>query len=207
MKFLLNLEAVARAKLRTGSGVADAVKAQVELGKLEDQLKSMNELQKPIALKFNAVLNRPLNADLPWPQSAVITPIVIDEEELFDSLTTNNPELKALDYKRAKEEVSIELAKKDFYPDFMLGLEYVVTDDAINSTRDSGKDPVVAMFSINLPIWRGKYKAALNEAKSRYSTVENQRSNACESITSGIKNGPPTISVTQNEKSICSKIH
>ena len=187
MKLLLNLEAVARAKLRTGSGVADAVKAQVELGKLEDQLKSMNELQEPIALKFNSILNHPLNTDLPWPQSVELTPVIIVEEELFESLTTNNPELKALDYKKAKEEVSIELAKKDFYPDFMLGLDYVVTDDAINPTSDSGKDPVMAMFSINLPIWRKKYRATLNEAKSRYSTAENQRSNAENQLLADLK--------------------
>ena len=187
MKLLLNLEAVARAKLRSGSGVADAVKAQVELGKLEDKLKSMNELREPIALKFNAILNRPLNADVPWPQSAEVTPVTIVEEELFDSLTTNNPELRALDYQKAKEEVSTELAKKNFYPDFMLGLDYVVTDDAINPTSDSGKDPVMAMFSINLPIWRGKYKAALNEAKSRYSTAENQRYNAENQILADLK--------------------
>ena len=187
MKLLLNLEAVARAKLRTGSGLADAVKAQVELGKLEDQLKSMNELQEPIALKFNTVLDRPLNADLPWPRSAGITPVIIVEEELFDSLITNNPELKALDYQKAKEEVSIELAKKDFYPDFTLGLDYVVTDDAINPTRDSGKDPVMAMFSINLPIWRSKYKAALNEAKSRYSTAESERVNAGNQLQADLK--------------------
>ena len=187
MKLLLNLEAVARAKLRSGSGVADAVKAQVELGKLEDQLKSMKELREPIALKFNAILNRPLNSDLPWPQSAEVTPVTIVEEELFNSLTTNNPELKALDFQKAKEDVSIELAKKDFYPDFMLGLDYVVTDDAINPTSDSGKDPVMAMFSINLPIWRGKYKAALKEAKSRYSTAENKRYNAENQLLADLK--------------------
>ena len=187
MKLLLNLEAVARAKLRSGSGVADAVKAQVELGKLEDQLKSMNELREPIALKFNAILNRPLNSDVPWPQSAEVTPVTIVEEEIFNSLTTNNPKLKALDYQKAKEDVSIELAKKGFYPDFMLGLDYVVTDDAINPTSDSGKDPVMAMLSINLPIWRGKYKAALNEAKSRYSIAENQRYNAENQLLADLK--------------------
>ena len=187
MKLLLNLEAVARAKLRTGSGVADAVKAQVELGKLEDELKSMNELQEPIAVKFNTILNRPLDAELPWPQSPEATPVAIVEEELFDSLIANNPELKALDYKKAKEEVSIELAKKDFYPDFMVGLDYVVTDDAINPASDSGKDPVMAMFSINLPIWRNKYRAALNEARTRYSTAENERSNAENQLQADLK--------------------
>ena len=206
MNLLLNLEAVARAKLRSGSGVADAVKAQVELGKLEDQLKSMNELHEPIALKFNAVLNRPLNADFPRPHSAPVTAVTIVEEELFDSLLTNNPELKALEYKKAKEEVSIELAKKDFYPDLMLGLDYVVTDEAINPTSDGGKDPVMAMFSINLPICGVNIGAHLT--KQNHGILQQKTSGLTRRINyKRILKWLTTISVMLSEKSICSKTH
>lgn len=177
MKLLTNLEVVARSKYRAGDTLSAMVQAQVELGKLEDQLNTLKDLKEPLALKFNAILDRPLTADLPRPRSVVITPISINEDDLFEFLATTNPELKKLDYQKAREHASIRLAKKDFYPDFMFGLETVVTDDAINSTSDSGKDPVIAMFSINIPIWRNKYKAAQLEAESRYSAVDHVQIN------------------------------
>ena len=42
-------------------------------------------------------------------------------------------------------------------------------------TADSGKDPVMATVSINLPLWRGKYQAAQREALYRRSAFEEQR--------------------------------
>ena len=46
-------------------------------------------------------------------------------------------------------------------------------------TRDSGKDPVMLMFSLNVPIWRQSYKAAEIQAraiarKTRYQKTEVQ---------------------------------
>ena len=59
------------------------------------------------------------------------------------------------------------MAKKKFYPDINLGLDWIQTDNARSSdTDDSGKDPIVAMVSINLPIWGDSYKAAYRQAKA-----------------------------------------
>ncbi len=171
MELLKNLEAVARAKYRTGAGLSDTIQAQVELGKLDDQLNTLLDLKKPLAIKFNAVLNRPFQLDLAWPESVVIELVFLEENTLTELLSKHNPELKMLDFNLEKERHKIDLAKKDYYPDFMFGLDYIATDRALNPTRDNGKDPLVAMVSINLPIWRSKYKAAVIEAKSRYSAV------------------------------------
>ncbi len=62
----------------------------------------------------------------------------------------------------------IELAKKRFYPDLGVGVDWIVTDDAMTSgVRDSGKDPVILMFSLNLPIWRKSYGAAELQARAQ----------------------------------------
>ena len=62
------------------------------------------------------------------------------------------------------------LAKKDYYPDITFGVDFIDTDDAIGamSPSDSGKDPIIAMFSINLPIWREKLDAGLREARYQH---------------------------------------
>ncbi len=175
MKLLSILESVARTKYQTGGALADTIKAQVELGKLEDRLGTHEDLVGPLSVKFNSVLNRELDAKVPVPNTIVADSAGFSDGELFESLIAHSPELKYLDYRASKESYSVELAAKDFFPDFGFGIDYIVTDDARNPTPDSGKDPIIGMLSINLPIWRDKYRAALGEAKSRYRAVQAER--------------------------------
>ena len=46
---------------------------------------------------------------------------------------------------------------------------------AVMPVGDSGKDPVVAMVSVNVPIWGRRYGAAEREARSRLGAVLKQR--------------------------------
>jgi outer membrane protein TolC len=55
-------------------------------------------------------------------------------------------------------------------------VEYIDTGSALMpNTPDSGKDPVVAMVSINLPLWYEKYRAAEREAKARVLSASKER--------------------------------
>jgi cobalt-zinc-cadmium efflux system outer membrane protein len=52
----------------------------------------------------------------------------------------------------------------------------VDTDEALMpDTPDSGKDPVIAKASVNIPIWFRKYRAAEKEARLRHAAVQEQR--------------------------------
>jgi outer membrane protein TolC len=149
------------------------IQAQVELGKLDDRLRSLEALQEPIVAKLNAALNRPTHLPLPWPRSLPEFAASFTDEQATEWLAESNPDLQRLDHLAAKEEAGIRLARKNYYPDISLGVDYVDTDDALNpDMADSGKDPVMAMVSINLPIWYGKYRAAEREARLRKAAVE-----------------------------------
>ena len=170
---LKTLESVAQTKFRAGSDVGGVVKAQVEIGKLEDQLNSLHDLRRPIVGQLAAALNLPVETPLPWPSDVELSDVSMNDAELFEALAGSNPELKALAHKVAEEGRAIELAKKEFYPDLTLGVDYIETGEAKNrSVSDSGEDPVVAMFSINIPLWYGKYRAGLREAERRRAAAE-----------------------------------
>ena len=171
------LETIARTNFKTGkTSHADVIKTQVELGKLENRLQSLRELRRPMMAKFNAALNRPHNLHLPLPDDIPKKEIAFSDERLFAWLKKENPKLKALDYTIAKERTQIDLARKNFFPDITFGVEYIETDDtAMPGVNDSGKDPVVTKISINLPIWRNKYRAAKKEAKARHTAAKKDR--------------------------------
>lgn len=165
---LKRLEKVAQAKFRSGSDVTGVLKAQVELGKLEDRLQSLNDLRGPVLARFNAALNRPISALMPWPRRFDVKDMSLADNELSATLEAYNPELKVLAERISEEETGVQLAKTDFWPDFTLGIDYIDTGaSTMSGVSDGGKDPLVVMGSMSLPLWWGKYRAGLREAETR----------------------------------------
>ncbi len=165
------LQELAQTKYKVGTAAySDVNRAQVEQGKLADQLRSLEDLRKPIVAKLNAALNRSPTAPLPWPKAVVLEEkIDATDEQVFSWLREANPQLKALDHQIAAEKRAIELAGKDYFPDITLGVDYIDTAGALMAgTPDSSKDPVVAMLSVNVPIWYEKYRANERQAQARY---------------------------------------
>ena len=168
MDLLKYLEGVARSRYQVAAAQhADVIRAQVELGKLEDQLRTLDDLRQPVAAKLNAALNRPQGSPIPWPKTIPEEEADASSERAMARMLRENPELKSLEADLKKQVAAVDLAKRDYYPDVAFGLDYVDTGGARMRTSDSGKDPVIAKVSVNLPIWRRKYRAAEREAKAR----------------------------------------
>lgn len=167
IELLKHLENVAQAKVRTGGAASAVGKAQVELGQLENQLLTLRELRQPINAKLNASLNRETGLPIPWPAPMSVATIRLDEEALLRRLSKDNPELLSLAAAAKESDLSVHLARKAFYPDLTLGVDYVETDDiGAPGVVGSGRDPVMVMGSFNLPLWWGKQKAALRSAQA-----------------------------------------
>jgi outer membrane protein TolC len=174
LKLVANLEGVARTRFTAGAAPNSAlIQAQVELGKLDDKLRTLESLRAALVAKLNAALNRPTHLPLPWPRSLPEIDASFTDRQAMQWLAESNPDLRRLDHLVLKEEAGIELARKNYYPDITLGVDYVDTGDALNpDMADSGKDPVMAIVSVNLPIWHGRYRAAEREARLRKMAAE-----------------------------------
>ncbi len=171
IRLVKNFESVARTRYKVAAGRhPDVIRAQVELGKLEDRLKTLQDLRSPIVARLNTALNRPAEALLPWPKQIEEESVLFTDQQLLEWMANSNPELRALEFEIAKSRIKIDLAKKDYYPDITFGVDFIDTDDAIGgmSPSDSGRDPIIAMFSMNLPIWREKLDAGLREARYQH---------------------------------------
>jgi outer membrane protein TolC len=166
IELLSYLENVARARYSAAAiPYADVLRTQVELGKLEDRLRTLMDLRKPIMAKLIATMNMRVDTELPWPPDVPVMLISLNDEELFEELPEYNPQIKRYEYLEAREKAGIDLAQKEFLPDVTFGLETIVTDPALNvMAPDTGEDPVIASVSINIPLWLGKRRAAVREA-------------------------------------------
>jgi len=186
---LRHLEEIARTRYKASkTGHADMIRAQVELEKIKDRLRSLEDIKLPLAANLNASLNRPAHATLPWPENITFEESPIAEEKTLAYLQEKNPELKVIDYQAAQSRIGIDLARKEFWPDITLGVQFIDTSDlAGGHPDDEGKDPVIAMLSLNLPVWRGKYRAGVRQAQARYRAVTHQRRELLNSLITRIK--------------------
>ena len=171
------LERVART--RYGAGAAnhpDVLRAQVELGQLENQLASLEDRGAPFVARLNAALNRPRSTPIPFPAEAKVVPLGSKDDDVLAWISAGNPELLALQHEMDSAGAAARRAEKDYYPDLTLGLDYIGTGDARTpGVRGSGDDALIAGLSFTIPLAGGKYSAAVREAEARRMSVALRR--------------------------------
>ena len=91
------------------------------------------------------------------------------------------PELAAADARIESAATRIDLAKKDYKPDFTVGLNYGFVgrrDDAAGEAfppEGNGDDVLSLSGAINLPIWREKLAAGVEEFNQRRLAAEEEK--------------------------------
>jgi outer membrane protein TolC len=87
-----------------------------------------------------------------------------------------NPELSELNWRTESARAEVELAKKKFYPDIGVGVDWIQTGDARSpGVSGSGQDAVALMFSVNIPLWHDSYKAAERQARAKVRSYQQKK--------------------------------
>lgn len=173
-------ESVVRTKYKVAlSRHPDVIKAQVELGKLEDRLLTLKDKTSPAQARLRAVLNLPREIDLPIPNEIIIDETELDSDSIIALALADNPDMAAMVHLIEKQRSSVALAGKKARPNFTFGVDYIKTGFALNPAMDeSGKDPWVVGVGIKLPVWFGKNRARKNEAAAQLRAAQYDYSDA-----------------------------
>jgi outer membrane protein TolC len=155
----------------------DLLRAQTEIGKLQDRLASLDRQLTPARVRINELLGRRADAPLGLPDATAYEPLAIDEAAWRERLETDSPTLKAMDHRIAASDRGVDLAKKAYFPDLTLSGTWIDTGHRTGQTApaDSGQDAVMAMVSLNLPIWYDKLRAGVRQAEHRRRMAEARR--------------------------------
>lgn len=181
MKLLGSFESVAQARYASGlQKNQDLLKVQVELGKLENELYSLEDFRTSLTARLNALLNLSQENMLPWPneilENATLSEEYDDTKNLIESLKENNPQLRALAENVEKNKDALKLSKREFFPDLTVGFTQIDTGDALNpALAGSGKDAQMVTFSVNIPIWFNRLNAEVQDARASLKASENLR--------------------------------
>lgn len=167
-------EAIARTKYKAAlKPHPDVIRTQVELGKLEDRLFTLEDMLEPTAARLRAAVNLPAAVAIPIPAGIEVLELELNEPVVIDAVRKNNPDLRSMEQIIAREEAGVRLARKAALPSFTMGVDYIETGPALNPIMsESGKDPWMVGVTVSLPIWFGKNKARRQEAIARQQQAE-----------------------------------
>lgn len=146
---------IAQTKYTVGEGLQqDVLLAQLELSRLLDQELQLIGMRRNEATRLNALLD--------WPESAVRLPQKVDkqlpeiapESKLYQQAEASRPLLTEQANRINAAQSRLELAKKDYYPDFNIGAFYGFRSGENPAPRsDSRADFLSLKLSVNVPLF------------------------------------------------------
>ncbi|KAA6334246.1 hypothetical protein EZS27_017408, partial [termite gut metagenome] len=157
------------------SGMSDILRIRLEMLELDSMMESILSEMETEKVRFNVLLNRSIDSKISVPESFEQTPFLFDAASTMDKMADQNPMLGMINEEELAYKAKAEMDKKMSYPMFGIGLQYtfinksksVVIDDmgssGMNGSSMNGKDMIMPMLSVSVPVYRNKYKAQQRE--------------------------------------------
>lgn len=172
---LEHFERLAQNRYSTGQGLQQGViRLQAELAQVENRALDLRGQRQVTASRLNALLSRDPGAAVPPADWVAPHPVAaIDRAALYRIAEENRDELLGSISRMEHGEQSIQLARKDFWPNFTLSAGFVNVGDRgdpmgrLAPPPDNGKNALSFSIGLNIPIWRDKYNARALEAGER----------------------------------------
>ncbi len=148
------------------SGLADIYRIQIEIGDLDNNISFLKNQQNTIIARFNSYLNRPLETMVMLPETLKPDSLELSLLAVSDSILSNNPMLGMLEYEQQSLDARKKMVSRMGYPMVGLGVNYSIINKSDMSTSTmNGKDMVMPMVTVTLPIYRKKYQAMQAETE------------------------------------------
>jgi outer membrane protein TolC len=165
---LAGLSAAVKTRIEIGkASLADAGQVDLDLSRIDDRLHALDARERSAVARLRAAIGAAPATELPAPtdQPVRALPAPADDQLLADA--ERAPAIERLELEARAADSEADAAARRGYPDLTLGVDYIETGSAATAgVPDSGKDPIVAMVGISLPIWRDQLRGAEDAARS-----------------------------------------
>lgn len=172
---------ISEARYAVGQGMqADVLKAQTQLTGMEDELLKLGRERRMAESELVRLLGRAPDAPAPVPLPLGLQETPLPLDALFARALETRPQLLGLQSMVDRNAKSIELVRKEYFPDFDLKLSYGQRDAMLDGTPR--EDMISLMVAVNLPIWRARKLdpmvaeaiAMRNQASDMYQSMRNE---------------------------------
>ena len=157
---------------RLASGMAmhhDVLKMQTEASMLDDDLAMLEAERREMVAMLNALRDRSAEEPVGEPLEAWSPEVPLDGIALVPRALEQRPEVQEMVAMAESKRAMAEVARREYYPDFMLGAFY--------DARRGGDDTIGAMVTVSVPLWIGrKQRIDVAVADLRASAADRDRS-------------------------------
>ncbi|MDZ7660538.1 TolC family protein [Fodinibius sp.] len=163
---------IAETRYSVGKGIQqDVLRAQVAQSKMINRELKLRQRREDIQAQINALINEP--ADTPLGNPVAAKPVSSKHElnTLIQQADSTSPMLAAWKTAIVQSNQQVDLALKDRYPDFSVGVAYTQRNELQNGMP--GYDFVSAMFNVKIPLFYNKKQdKKIQETKIKKSSIE-----------------------------------
>jgi len=165
---LLNqVQGAAEARYRVGQGnLQDVLKAQLQHTKILQEIAHHHQKEGQLEAQIKQLLGRSQESPDVVTETLAARTLPFAVGELREKARTQNPDLHSKEASIRQQETKVELAHKNFRPDFNVGYVY-------EHNASQFRDYYMATFGIRLPN-RGRQKAELAEAQQNQQRAERE---------------------------------
>lgn len=143
---------IAEARYGVGQGTqADVLKAQTQVSKMLEELIKLGRERPMLEAELNRAAGRGAAPAPVNPPPAQAREATLRLDELRAAARENRPQLAAQQRMMDRNAKAVELARKDYYPDFDVRVSYGQRDNFQDMRRE---DMITFTLAINLPMWR-----------------------------------------------------
>ncbi len=173
---------VAQSRYAVGEGSQqDVLRAQLEVSRLHDRLAVLEQRRSSIAALINNLVYRPSDSPLGTPVFPEKARLSLTEEEVTRLAVQNAASIQKQERQINRSEHAVDLARKEYYPDFALGFTYV--------DRRSDPEMVGLMVKAKVPLyfWR-KQRPDLDSARLNLTAARKQKDSETSSVSYAVRN-------------------
>lgn len=167
---LMSLSRQVRARLESGrTGLSDLAQVDLSISRISDVIAGLEESSRSATAELVRVIGAEGGTPTPI-QPEYDPPLALlpesDEGELKDAAMAH-PRVAAMASMSEAAEERARAAKGERGPSLGLGLDWIITGQAVDpAIPDSGKDAVIGVVALKVPVSGGAYRAAQQEARA-----------------------------------------
>ncbi len=159
------LKSLVASRLASGRGsLADALRIETTLAEIEVTEAEIVSRLTTVRARFNALLGRDADSPLVVPDS--VRQVEAPGAE-FDA--DQNPMVAMIRSEAEAADVREKMERKMGLPMIGLGIQWMINartpNEMLAMGAMNGRDMVMPMVSVSLPVWRGKYRARVAESR------------------------------------------
>ncbi|HLE24893.1 MAG TPA: TolC family protein [Thermodesulfobacteriota bacterium] len=196
---------IAEAKYAVGRGIQqDVIKAQVELLGFVERLELLVQKKEVVEARLRSILGRTPDSPIGKPEEVQKSDLKLSLDELYKLTESESPILLAKKNLIERNDQALQLAKKEYFPDFVVDFEWINRGEFTSDGPFADMWQVRVGFIVPLYFWR-KERFGVEEAVSQLVEMKEEYNNANLNLSFDVKDKYITAKTSEKLLDLYSK--